>query len=55
MRTIIESNSIGHLLVEMIGDDIKIMVSNFNPIELSETEVAQIKAVLTYKLNTQSA
>lgn len=55
MRTIIESKTKGRLLVELIGDDLKIMDSNFNPIELTEIEVAQIKAVLTHKLKTQPA
>lgn len=50
MRTIIESKSRGMLLVELIGDSIKIMDSNFNEIELPETELAQIKAILTHKL-----
>lgn len=50
MRTIIESKSRGSLLVEMLDDNIKIMDSDFNEITLPETEVAQIKAVLTHEL-----
>lgn len=53
MRTIIESKNRGRLLVELIGDSIKIMDSNFNEIELPESEVAQIKAILTHELKTQ--
>lgn len=52
MRTIIESKSKGRLLVELIGDSMKIMDSNFNEIKLPDIEAEQIKAVLTHKLKT---
>lgn len=55
MRTIIESKNRGRLLVELLDDSIKITDSSFNEIELTEIEVAQIKAVFTHKLNTQPA
>ena len=53
MRTIIVSKSRGTLTVELIGDDLKVMDSDLNEIKLPETEVAQIKAVLTHKLTTR--
>lgn len=53
-RTIIDSKSKGRLLVELIGDDIKIMDSNFNEVKLTEAEVAKIKAILAYELKYSS-
>lgn len=49
MRTIIESKNRGRLLVELLDDNIKIMDSNFNKLELPEVEVEQIKAILQHK------